>query len=485
MGFRDDNNSKNYFGVWIDESTLTGGTQAIIIAVRKWLEDNLTDDNQRKIYIDFCKRISKAEGDLAKAIRSLEQYSLQNKQDCHSASSYAKKALDSAIAIKQELSATNGSIFKELYEKNLERKLAMAYLVKARIAHTEGNIILGREKLNCVKKIPNKFKTEYVPVGILNEVENLNARFLSGNREFLDDEIRIWQKQIERYLEELRDYIYTERLEVGNYQARFDFDVYLAVTEVFGNIALFNFYCCKAQDFVNPEDHIKYFLFAAHYSAKIGQKQKTASWLAYISRLYCRLGDKKKAESFCEVAEDILTTAIEPLYSLRYRESIFTETHLAKGEKLLLIDREPSLAVVSFLKALNGSIYIGFARLIADSFYGIARASKHLGNHRIGKSFRECVIFNDALQEGKLWLDENKQSWQENKIAANALKFLNELDLETCWSDVSNQFKQEAKNIWHGWYLDSNLEGEHPFEKEIEEELFLGYLGQNSYPKQT
>ena len=75
-------------------------------------------------------------------------------------------------------------------------------------------------------------------------------------------------------------------------------------------------------------------------ASKVGERQRTAHWLANASRVYCRLGDGDKAAKLAKIAERILKGAIDERYSPQYKEAIMAEVYISQGEKALLIDQK-------------------------------------------------------------------------------------------------------------------------------------------------
>jgi hypothetical protein len=477
---RDVRMDKSYSGVWVDRSLVIGSLQAALIAVRSWLCDFLVEPEQQENYYQVCQDVAAIEENLLKVRKaldnSLQQHSITReigKENNLFISNYLRTEINNIIRIKEEKLKDNEPINK-LFRNNLQRNLCTACLMGARSAHTQGDL---QKAKNYLDYLSNEALAENAPAKILVTIEKLIGKWLSGSSEFeftYEGRQKLFDKKFKPEVRALKDYI-----AAGHDRGRFNFDVCLAASELFGNFARLDFYFCQADNLNDVERLAKIsipnFLNSAYYSAKIGRRQRAADWLAYVSRSYCRLGEIGKAKDYADLAEQVLMSRIEPQHKQRSRLAVLAEINLARGE-LLLINGEYKEAIPYFLESLKGAIYIGFICIIADSLYGIARAARHEGNYRIVASL-EKVFDQNAFQGTKLRLNEKNQAWEENKIAADVIRFLNNLEnIEQDWSSVADEFENQAKRIWHKWFVDNHGEGKHPIEIEIERGQFLNRL---------
>ena len=206
---------------------------------------------------------------------------------------------------------------------------------------------------------------------------------------------------------------------------------------------------------------------AAYCSSRIGHLKRVAHWLINVSRSYCRLGEKEKVEQLIDLAISILRKAMNDNlnsdYSDEYRQSVMAETNLAIAEKYLLIEKDYKKSLKYYLKALKGSIYLRFIRIISESLYGIYRASKNISM----KDFIE--IFNvefDNLEELK------KKSDPDNLFIQNVINFLNKINNIDKIEAVSQKVKKQGQAIWDNWANNK----EHPISNMMEKEDFLKTL---------
>jgi len=481
---------KKYQGIWVDRSIIISKLQSVVIAVQRWLSDQLTTEEQYESYSRVCKQVAEIEEGLLQGRKALNQYVIQGqdqdgKEADNSAIFYLKEKVIKKVdyLLKNELPDTD---FKEWYGDNLQCKYNQAILMLARAEHIEGNLTAASKYLEeaenniDVKKQTHIYWLFYVETLIHELFKGKKNQPLKTSDEILID------------LHE--NYIKQEDLRCRNFADRFDFEAYLSASESCGNIARIAFYFSDFNDLEPGESEtiINDFLMAAYYASKIGLKERTAHWLCHAGRTYSRLLDGQKAEQYTNLAEDILLTSIEPRCSLKYREAVLAEVNLAHGERLLLVEKN-ELALKFFMCCLKGAIYIGFARLIVDSLYGIYRSSIYLGNSRVKDTFHD--IFGDQQEfcydssgiEKPSFLSLQDKNWKDNKIAADVIDFLDSLDKNAAWSLVAEQFQDQAKQIWNSWANVGVKDGttKHPFEKAIDDGTFLGALKEVNLNQKT
>jgi hypothetical protein len=135
-----------------------------------------------------------------------------------------------------------------------------------------------------------------------------------------------------------------------------------------------------------------------------------------------------------------------------------------------LLDQKADMALEKFLQSLKGAIHLGNTRLIADNLYRISQISHYMSNHQSLLHSKWTNVF--AKNQIRSNLDK------DNRIMADVIKFLNELDKTQDWEYMAGQFLNEAIAIWHQWATDG-IRGSarvHPFEKIMREGSFLGRI---------
>ena len=467
---------KSYQSVWIDRSAVFGILQSAILAVGGWLSENFPDEASCRSYYEVCQTVSSINDSLIKGKRFLNGYRIHQAAYSGrlSTSDYLEKEVIEKIKSLKEGAFKQYPKLRDCYEADLDRKYCVAKLACAHSALIEGNMITASRLLTEVEDFlkslnsPKSSKGNKHLLDISYAIELNLQRFYKGDPEIFLNHQK-WRTELQNSLSQLSIYIDDCKQNSGQFAS----DTYMNVSELYGRLARLNFCCCNADEIEDLDSAVRYSLMAAYCSAKTGRQHRTAHWISNAGRICVRLGESDRAKSFADLAERIISHASEPTYSPEYQEAIRAEVNIALGERLLLIEKDPTGALDYFLRSLKGSIYIGFVRLIADNLYGIARASKDLGNYRIKKSFASAFGKSDLRTN---WLlNEENQSWQENKIAAEVIQFINKIDKDEDWSFVAIQFKEQAQKIWRGLanFSDPSHSNAHPIEEQMETEEFL------------
>jgi len=466
---------KSYQSVWIDRSAIFGILQSTILAVRSWLSENFPDEASCRSYYEVCQTVSSINDSLIKGKGFLNGYRIQVTYAAGlSANDYLEKEVIEKIKDLKEGAFKQYPKLQDCYAADLDRKYCVAKLACAHSALVEGNMMIASRLLMEIEeflKNLNSLKNYDGDKHLLNisYAIELNLQcFYRGDPEIFSNHKK-WRAELREALSQLSAYIDDCKQDCG----RFASDTYINASELCGRLARLNFCCCNVDEIEDLESAVKYSLMAAYCSAKTGLQHRTAHWISNASRACVRLGEGDRAQGFADLAERIIGRVSEPTYSPEYQAAIRAEVNIARGERLLLIEKDSTRALDYFLRSLKGSIYIGFVRLIADNLYDIARASKDLGNYRIKKSFTSALGKNDLKTN---WLlNEEGQSWRENKIAAEVIQFINAINKDDDWSFVSAQFKEQAQKIWRGLanFNDPSHSARHPIEEQMETEQFL------------
>lgn len=452
-------------GVWVDSSSVVGTAQSVVVAVKSWLADNLPDADAYQAYYIACTAIADMDYSLGHGCKVLSDYVLHQREEDPLAAPARDYLSEEVISpnekLRQQVLAPV-PILQDWYGINLERKYGWAQIACARSSFVEGDLEKAAEflvKATAVLDVPGV--KEDIPLVLRLELEQMLQSFYSGEQSFINN--RVWRKTLQPKLEALRKYIYGDQSSSAQrrYRGRLDVHTYLCASEIFARAGRLEFTFATAEEvrhLLQAADHL---LMAAYYASKVGERQRTAHWLANASRVYCRLGDGGTADKLANIADRILKQAIDQRYSGQYKEAILAEVYISRGEKALLIDQDPLRALRYFGCALQGAAYLGFVRLLADSLYDVGRAAEGV----------EQPIDIGVL----LGSYGNDQKRSSNHLVADAMDFLADLDVNVTWAEVAVQFKQQAQKIWHYWAvkMGGDQEGRHPIEDEIEYGCYL------------
>jgi hypothetical protein len=211
-------------------------------------------------------------------------------------------------------------------------------------------------------------------------------------------------------------------------------------------------------------------LRAAHYALRIGLTQRMARWLALAGRVWVRLGDAKLSIQAFHFAEKVAKADLTNGHSNHFCQAVLSEISLLEGEYQLLIQDNPTEALNGFLKALKGSVYLGFNRRICDALFNISRCSKKLGNFSTKEGLSRVFTGEDEL------IELNKMRISTSEKVLDLLHSLWNREDNPTWFQVRGEFSKLAAETWQGWHHDTSEPGvmtKHPIAERIETETWL------------
>lgn len=502
VALSDEETQKTYYGIWIEKNSLIGASQAVVAAVKSWLS---SQSFNLSTYYEACQALAEINENVYRGMETLHDYILQRNQtdfelekslqidpngnenyesedsqigEC--ANTYLESAIEQAERLRDNFSQDSNKVLNNCYGVLLERQLYMANWMRIRSVHIEGKLIFAKyllEQNDSKSAIDNK----YAPVSVLYTVEDMIYKFFSGNEEFINN--KQWRNEpkiLNNCLEKLQTYLKSNDFGLGNVGVP-DFNVYLAASEVFGNVGRLDFYFSDGKDIESLESAIENLLSAAYFSSRIGLIQRMGHWTTHISRVYSRLQNQGGAKKFLKISERVVRQAIDPRYKNDYQNSILAEVNLANGE-LLLLTGDNSLALQSFIKSLRGAIYYGFIRLIADSLYGASLASQSLHIEEIKEAFKlphgRDITKRGIEDNSSFFFDPQQQGWRENGMAGDIINSINNLSKELFSANsldkmkVCESLKELSKGLWHKW-AEKGGRKVHPVEKLIDDGKFI------------
>lgn len=471
--------SSNYQGIWVDESSVFGTAQAMFVAVRNWLTDTLSSDEEYLGYYQVCKDLASINYSLNHGRKTLNDYVIRRTEYpgvIPVIESIKKEVIDKIESINFDFLDRIPAL-RRLYGLDLERKRCMAHLICARSSHLEGDLLSAENFLVEARNILEnpKIREDITLKNFLSSEEMLHA-FYAGDREFIGS--KSWRSRLDNDLDELQKYIYLEqeRCHLKKYCGRLDLDIYRSASETLARFGRLDFCFSNLEDIPHLEEASSRLLMAAYCSAKVGDRNRATYWIANASRACCRLGFGDKALTLANLADEIIKGSIDNRYSSRYRGAIAAEVDIARAEIYLLIDRDFDNALKYFLNSLKGAAYLGFSRLMADSLYGVYRASKEIHNNAFSMLLDEVFSDRENSNTQERWLfQKDLKGKRAKKIVVDVVQFINSLEGNDVWSAVSESFKEQAKSIWHYWAVTAaqSEEVKHPVEDLIDSGQFL------------
>ncbi|MEC4818919.1 MAG: hypothetical protein SAK29_37440 [Scytonema sp. PMC 1069.18] len=461
---------QQYHGIWVDRDSMITMLQAIVCGAKQWLaEQNRNDFLNLEIYNSAHKALSDLRKRVTRARRDFQNFQFF---DEYSKSADIKLAEIRSIANKarEELKRIPKEEIYFSYRLNFYRCYFLAKRLELRQSNFLGNISNAQLLIQEMKEVleeDQKVKKEVVPIQALIQSEVYLYELSCGHDPSLFEatkrkkwlELEEWDKKIQ------------EAIKPGSCYKDAGLDVYKALSEIYGNTARIEFYL--SDDKKTLEEAATNFLRAAHYALRIGLTQRMARWLALAGRVWVRLGNANLSIQAFHFAEKVAKADLTNGHSDNFCQAVLSEISLLEGEYQLLILDNPNRALNCFLKALKGSVYLGFNRRICDALFNIARCSKKLGNFSTKEELSRVFTEETEL------IELNKMRIATSEKVLNLLRSLWSREDNPTWFQVRGEFSKLAAETWQGWHHDTSETGtvtKHPIAQRIETETWLGQV---------
>jgi hypothetical protein len=420
-----------YTGRWVDIDIILSFAQAIVIASEDWVKDKITD---KKIYYDVCMKFAEISEKIDTLIQKTYEYGLvytssDENKIVHPIEILKQYIQDIDDILGKYFESKSGSYDRHVRLLNINKR--QAQLAKSRYYHVVGNLkkarnILAKIKVQIADEMgKNEGGDLFDPSIILFEVEKMIFNFYTSEGEFFDG--KLWHSKLEVLELEIKKYL---RGKKG--VSLLTDSLYRSLSELYGNVSRFEFYNCddKAYNIERLKLALKYSQRAAYFAMKTDDEKRASHWLARCGRILCRLDSSNEAKNYIDAAEEILQRSITSAHQYKKRsEALKLEINIAKGEWLLL-GKNSKKAIEFFVAALEGAIYLQFARIMAGSLYGLYRASED--------------DITPIIDELKLFVERIN--------------------------------KEEAKSIWNNWAKLAGNDKLHFIAKHMEEDTFLSVI---------
>lgn len=459
-------NRQQYQGIWVDRDSMITMLQAIVYAAKQWLVDQSTNGKlDIEIYASACKVLSELRKRLTKARRAFQKFQFLD-QECQSVE--IKKIADTA---RNELKKIPKENIYFSYRLNFYRCYFLAKRLELRLSNFQGNISNAQlliQEINQVLEEDQKVKQELVPIQALIQSEVHLYKLSCGHEpDLFEKSTRSKWLGLKEWDSKIRDAI-----KLGSCYKDPGWDVYLALSEIYGNVARIEFYL--SEDKSTLSGAAENFLRAAHYALRIGLAQRASRWLAFAGRVWVRLGEDNLPKQASKFADKLAKTDLTAGHSNNFCQAVLSEIYLLDGEYLFLIQDDAINALECFLKALKGAVYLSLNRRICDALFNISRCSNKLGNFSIKEGLSRVFKEEDYLTK----LNEKKLNPMKNRTSEQVLDWLCNLwsrEDNPSWYQVQDEFSKLAADIWQGWHLDTEpgATTKHPITEMIEKKVWL------------
>ncbi|MBW4511394.1 MAG: hypothetical protein KME64_33515 [Scytonematopsis contorta HA4267-MV1] len=449
-------NQHQYQGIWVDRDLTIVILQATVCAAKQRLAEQEREGKlDLQIYVSACKSISKLRQQIDSTRKAFQDFDFCKSEQLNEA---AKTAQDELIKIP------NQQIYFSL-RLSLYRSYLLAKLLQLRLMNLQGDIKNAGEIIKDIESVLNEdeaVKNELFPIQTLLQAERYLYKLSSGDVGDLSDsaspsawlELDEWNQKIRNTIKPRKFY-----RDPG-------FDVYQALSEIYGNYARMKFYLSHDDKVLKTA--AEEFLQAAHYALRIGSKQRAARWFALAGRVWVRLGDENFSKQALAVAEELAPANLTSGHSRSFRQAIYSEINLLRGEILLVIQDNSNEAIKRFLEALKGSTYLKLNRRMCDALINIARCSEKLDNRSVKNDLE-----NIFTRDGRLFAKNHLLEAGTNPAVEKVIKLLHDLwerEDNPTWYTVRQDFSSLAAEIWQKWHDSANPKSnkKHPIVEQIE-----------------
>lgn len=461
-----------YTGRWVDIDTILSFAQAIIVAAEERINNQIL---RKTLYYDVCTNLADIMRKTNEFTGEIYEYEFVLEEDSCNDKDVIIAIVDELDKLVVEIDLNLNNIKQYGFEINKNHNLVLrkskcqALLLQSKYYHIVGNM---KEAEIIIKKIQEmidetgEHNFDFTTI-ILFEAELMMHKFYIGEPEFFD--ARLWADSLEIIELKTKDYL-KEGKGVGLLTDSF----YRALSEIYGNIGKFELHNCGIEKFniKRLEIALNYSKRAAYFSMKTDDEQRASHWLARCGRILCRLNKSEDASLYIEASREVLTKSRHQYY--QRSSALRLEVNMAQGELCLLNDQfEESL--IYFFDALQGSMYLRFARIMAGSLYGIYQSSRKVN---IVDALADPKLFGDKkiaqikkiCESEKSYKKENIDIFYQTKMIV--LEAIN-CQLSSGHDEISKKFKEQAINIWNGWVEPQNNSQNHPIAKNMFEDTFL------------
>ncbi len=489
----DKNSHQKYISQWVDNNTVKSVIQATLNSTRDWLTNLLQAQNTEGLvrstrelinyeshesYKNCCEEVNTIHTILDKSRQALGGYRFAG----IGATYTLENVLEKIQKLKFKYQHTH---FFDLFVYRIIYFECLAYWMLARAYHVQGNILKSKARLDSLNQVKAEIQDNCV-VAILYEIEMTLLKFFSGNKEFLASPNQ-WLLNQSNWLSQLQDYLKTDHPEYGHFKESCNIDIYAIAAEIFGRAGRLSL-TFNQGSFEVINHAIDNLLSAAHCCARIGHQKRAAHWLVNVSRAYSKIGDGHNASLFIKLATDIIELSIAPQYedearqsvSEEYRESVMAEVYLASAESSFLIEQDCFKASGCFIRALKGSIYLGFTRVISESLYGCSLALRQVNQQEFDVLKKQISdVFTDILKKAENATNTTskyeKSFIKDKQPLLDFFKEINDDIQGESQQEFSQLLKTQAIAIWEQWHCDiyENPETSHPIAEMMANDVFF------------
>ncbi len=485
-------------GEWVGSDLLQTLLQAMIIAGKRWLFQQIrSDKDTANKYKIFIRKTAELRASLYKYRVNYDGYdfndSIVSMNEFEKIGENAVKNINELKEIQSDRQAIwttflNG--FRRIY---VISQIYMIHQSIIKLDHNKCEPLL--QKINKLFDdseikdirvlIPSKiaFEAEKISYNISFGISWENNSTKESVNLLISDNIIEHLSKIDKKIDALtEEYI---KGDDTNYNDP-GYDIHYSLGSYHSNVGRLLLYTGETKE--HFDEACERFLNAICYFQKIGLSRKVERNLTLAGRVKVRSKKRDYVEQ-CQRLSKILVDEnlgkISALMDKNFELSIQARVNSLKGEYNLIIEGNKRESLICCLQALKGSLWVGLNRHIADNLYTISRCAVDLGNCVITDDLKN--IFPELWNSPKLSNLEEADSAHKKlihkvesnlvarKVIEKLIEISNSPNTLQCWDAVSDDFRELSASIWTDWYRAASKDekGEHPFAIAIKEHKFL------------
>jgi hypothetical protein len=498
--------SPPYFqGDWVEIDLIKAAIQSLVTAGKKLLESQLNQDT-KQIYKNLVLELSSLRKQLYKLYNAAQDYNFS--EQTVTIKSFQELSENSYTYLDLILESNSKDKIQDSFAVEFYRIYILSQIYRIRFSHILGDLKAAQKYIEDSKKVIESTKGKFsnppesqtiIPIYILFKIEQKLLQLTLGKGDFWSKEsgaLDEWNEknvmgEVENHLKPKEN---PEKPQGNNEEQKFYNDLgwvtFQVLAEAHFLIGQWLFYTKSKESDVKVA--YKRFLEAAYFYSRIGISHRCSQSIALAGRALIRLHDAQQSEEAIQLVEYLIKSNLTGDQDVSYQKGLMSELYLLNAEYYAVIKEDYEKGIIESLKALKGSLWMGFTRRVTENLYTISRCAKWLGNREVIEDFKKeetfAVLWETLGEEGNTLTEELRKKLlskicetdsrlkQVSRFLCDIKGLIDEEKEPLNWDDVADKFKEQAAKIWDEWYQEGNSQDDsqkHPIGEEIENETFL------------
>lgn len=465
---------KVYQGWWVTSNTILGILKAFVDAFKRWLSGT---DIQNSEYYKACRKLASVNEEFY----GINTAIFEGNFDVFPDHSELEGRINETIGVIRQVENDNLFEFMEEVRLRLKGKEFRITLTLLHLHIYQGDIAKAKQIIDdyqnpriLVDKGVNSLDKTFKDLLVMSAyIEYMKYKLVTGDEEFLVG--KLWRIDKKYSLIECEKIARAYVRQSGN----INFNCYSFMAEFLATLGMMEFYAIE-----NKNEYLErgreYLIESAHYSSRIGYERKATQSLLYVVRCLSRLRSDDAGQESQKILDEA-ERVIDRKQSAQDMDWLNAIYHLSYGEKYLLIDDSPDMAIVEFLSAFRCTLSINYMRLVPDCLYDIFRACDGILKSDDKEALKENIkraLDRKHVREKFPFLYEgiysstlsDSMSFAEEMISGK----IDEWEIE----DFGNTCRNAAISLWNQW-ANAERYSEHAFSEHILGGSFLSPLSKD------